>query len=91
MNGVGAIVRSISLFRASISPWMLPPLARSITGKRVVSMTSPVTTTSDARNSTKLSASLWAAGWYRTSMPSSFMRSALRGVKNASVGHGRRG
>ncbi len=32
-------------------------------GKRVMSMTSPVTTTSDALKSTKLSASLWAAGW----------------------------
>ena len=63
MNGVGAIVRSISLLSASISPLMLPPLAMSITGNRVVSITSPVTTTSEPRNSTKLSAPLCAFGW----------------------------
>ena len=78
MKGVGGIASSISLFSASISPWMLPPLATSMVGKRVVSITSPATTTSEPRNSTKLSASLWAAGWYRTSMPSPFMRSVYR-------------
>ena len=46
-EGIGGIASSISRFSASISPWMLPPFATSITGKRVVSMMSPATMTSD--------------------------------------------
>ena len=50
-------------FKLSITPWMLPPCSRLMTGNRVWSNTSPVTSTSERRKNTMLSPSLCAAGW----------------------------
>src|SRR4029450_7079647 len=66
---------------------MLPPPATSMRGNRVVSRTSPATTTSDRRKKTMLSPSVCAAGWCNTSIPSSFRYMYLRRCGNVSVGH----
>jgi len=65
MSGNGGITRSRMRFRASISPWTLPPFAASITGKWFRSTISPATITSAWRKNTTLSPSECAAGWCR--------------------------
>ena len=65
-SGIDGMARSIRRFSASISPWMVPPRWTSMTGKRVMSKTSPVAITSERRKKTMLSPSVWAAGWEMT-------------------------
>src|SRR5215216_805538 len=73
-------------FSAAISPFTLPPLARSITGNRSVSTRLPATTTSDLRKKTTVSPSVCAAGWCRISIPSSLKYIARRRSLNDSLG-----
>ena len=60
--GTDGMARSTSRLSAAIRPLTEPPFATSITGNRVVSSTSPATTTSDRRKNTIESPSLCAAG-----------------------------
>jgi hypothetical protein len=77
---------SMMRFKASISPWMLPPRATSMTGNVSTLNTSPATTTSERRKKTRRSPSEWAAGCQSSSMGSSLKYSVRLAVKNVTVG-----
>ena len=62
-----------------------------MTGNRVVSKMSPATITSDRRKNTMESPSVWAAGWWSTSMPSPLRYTYRRPDSNVSVGQAAKG